>query len=118
MVASARSYVLSPALLGEVDPDPSRIDRLSSRYLIAMAARTVREVAGLSEAAATAGQPLATLSLDADVRFANAADRKAFQRRVGGGDDRPRRQVPRRASPRAADGTASSSAPTPPRTAR
>lgn len=78
MVASARSYVLSPALLGEADPDPSRVDRLSSRYLIAMAARTVREVAIMSQDAAAAGQPLATLSLDTEVRFANAADRKAF----------------------------------------
>ncbi len=78
MVASAQSYVLSPALLGEVDTDPAGIDRLSSQYLIAMAARTVREVASLTEAANAAGKRLATLSLDAEVCFANAAARAAF----------------------------------------
>ena len=41
-------------------------------------ARVVREVAGLMRAAADAGRQLPTLSLDADLRFATAADRAAF----------------------------------------
>lgn len=76
--ATARGYVVSPAVLGALAADPRRIDRLSARYLLALAARAVREVAGLVETAAEAGKQLATLSLDADLRFASAADRAAF----------------------------------------
>ncbi|MEM8618447.1 MAG: helix-turn-helix domain-containing protein [Actinomycetota bacterium] len=78
LVATARSYILSPTLLGRQAADPARIDRLSSRYAIAVAARIVRELSTLVRRAETAGQPLASLTLDADVRFATAADRAAF----------------------------------------
>src|SRR5262249_31163083 len=45
VVATAASYVVSPAALGEAASDPARAsDRLSARYLIALAARVVREV--------------------------------------------------------------------------
>lgn len=84
MAASARSYVLSPAVLGEVAADPARTDRLSSRYLIAVAARMVREVAALARGAEEAGQPLATLTIDTEIRFASAADRAAFTRDLTG----------------------------------
>jgi DNA-binding transcriptional ArsR family regulator len=76
--ATARSYVVSPAALGAAAPDPGRADRLSSRYLVALAARIVREVADLARRADEAGKPLATLAIDTDVRFATAADRAAF----------------------------------------
>ena len=78
MTASARSYVLAPA--GQVgrDADPSRTDQMSSRYLIALAARMVREVADLARRADGAGKPLATLSIDSEIRFASAADRATF----------------------------------------
>ena len=39
--ATARSYVVSPAALGTIAPDPGRTERLSPRYLIAVAARLV-----------------------------------------------------------------------------
>lgn len=78
MVASARSYVVSPAALGASAADPSRTDRLSSRYLIALAARMVREVGALARGADRAGKPLATLAIDTEIRFASAADRAAF----------------------------------------
>ena len=42
MLATARTYVLSPSTLGENAADPARTDRLSTRYLIAVAARMVR----------------------------------------------------------------------------
>ena len=51
--ASARSYVLSPAVLGANAAEPDRTDRHSTRYLIAVAARLVREVAELAEAVRT-----------------------------------------------------------------
>src|ERR671918_297692 len=48
LVATAASYVVSPAALGEAATDPGRAsDRLSARYLVALAARMVREVGDL-----------------------------------------------------------------------
>ena len=78
MRATARAYVVSPATLGESAADPARTDRLSTRYLIAVAARMVREVADLARRADDAGKPLATLAIDAEIRFASAAERAAF----------------------------------------
>ena len=57
--ATAAAYVVSPGALGEAAGDPDRIaDRLSARYLIALAARAVREVAGLIRRADRAGKRL------------------------------------------------------------
>jgi DNA-binding transcriptional ArsR family regulator len=79
MVASAASYVVSPAVFGAVAPNPNRgVDRLSATYLIALAARIVREVSGLMRRAREAGKQLATLSIDTEIRFKSAADRAAF----------------------------------------
>src|SRR5215470_186598 len=48
VIATAASYVVSPAAMGEAASDPARAsDRLSARYVIALAARIVREVADL-----------------------------------------------------------------------
>lgn len=76
--ATARGYVVSPGALGRSGADPARTDRLSTRYLIAVAARLVREVGLLARQADAAGRPLATLTLDAEIRFASASDRAAF----------------------------------------
>ena len=79
LVASAASYVVSPAALGEAASDPARApDRLSARYLIALAARVVREVAELVRRADRQHRRLATLALDAEVRFRSPAERAAF----------------------------------------
>jgi DNA-binding transcriptional ArsR family regulator len=79
MQATAASYVISPAALGAVAPDPRRApDRLSARWLIAVAARTVREVGELVAGATRTGKRLATFAADGEVRFASAADRAAF----------------------------------------
>jgi predicted ArsR family transcriptional regulator len=79
MVASASSYVVSPSTLGAVAVDLDREkDRLSGSYLIALAARAVREVGQLVRRAAAAEKPLATLSVDTEIRFRSAADRAAF----------------------------------------
>ncbi len=78
VVASARSYLLSPEVLGATAPDPARTDRLSSRYLLAVASRLVSEVAGLVRAADRAQKPLATLTIDVDIRFASAEGRAVF----------------------------------------
>ena len=77
MVATARSYVVAP-LLGDDGADPTRTDRLSSRYLVAVGARMVREVAELARRADRAGRTLPTLTIDTEIRFGSAADRAAF----------------------------------------
>ena len=77
--ATALSYVISPAALAAVQPDPSRApDRLSARWLIALAARLVRDVGQLLAGATKARKRLATFAMDGEIRFASAADRSAF----------------------------------------
>lgn len=79
MQATAASYVISPSALALVQPDPSRSpDRLSAFWLLALAARLVRDVGALIAGGNLARQRIATFALDAEVRFANAADRAAF----------------------------------------
>lgn len=79
LVATAASYVVSPGALGPVAIDPDRAaDRLSASYLIALAARAVREVGELWGAARRQQKRLATLSIDTAVTFRTAADRAAF----------------------------------------
>ena len=79
LVASAASYVVAPGAMGQVAPNPQRdIDKLSASYLIALGARIIGEVGDLVRRAAFTGKRLATLSIDAEVRFRSAAERAAF----------------------------------------
>ena len=79
MVATAASYVVSPGALGAVGADPGRErDRLSASYLIALAARAIREVGDLLRRSRETGKRLATLSIDTEIRFRSAKDRAAF----------------------------------------
>jgi len=79
LIATATSYVVSPAALGEAATDPAKSrDRLSARYLIAVAARMVREVGLLARRAESGRQRLATLALDSEISFRSAAERAAF----------------------------------------
>jgi DNA-binding transcriptional ArsR family regulator len=83
VVATAASYVVSPAAMGDAASDPSRSsDRLSARYVIALAARVVREVAELLRGAKEQGKHLATLSIDTEVRFRSPTERAAFTAEV------------------------------------
>src|SRR5690349_19608996 len=77
--ATAASYVISPAAMAAVAPDPARApDRLSARWLLAVAARLVRDVGELITGAGKARQQVATFAIDGEIRFASAADRAAF----------------------------------------
>jgi DNA-binding transcriptional ArsR family regulator len=77
--ATAASYVISPAALSAVAPDPSRQpDQRSARWLLAVAGRTVHELGELIGGARAAAKPVATLGIDSEIRFASAADRAAF----------------------------------------
>ncbi|WP_181871605.1 ArsR/SmtB family transcription factor [Sphaerisporangium album] len=79
MRATAASYVISPTALASVEPDPARSpDQLSASWLLAVAARLVRDVGALITGAARARKRLATFAIDGEVRFASAADRAAF----------------------------------------
>ena len=79
LVASASSYVVSPGALGPAAADPARgMDRLSASYLVALAARVVREVGQLLRKSEEHNKRLATLSIDTEVRFRSAEDRAAF----------------------------------------
>jgi DNA-binding transcriptional ArsR family regulator len=86
MVATAGSYLVSPSALGPAAADPGRsADRLSASYLLALAARVVREVGRLLRRAANTGQRLATLSIDTEIRFRSAEERAAFSQELAAG---------------------------------
>jgi DNA-binding transcriptional ArsR family regulator len=79
MRATAASYVISPIALQALQPDPGRApDRLSARWLIAVAARLISDVGSLVNGAARANKRVATFAMDGEVRFASADDRAAF----------------------------------------
>jgi hypothetical protein len=109
MRAAATSYVISPAALAAVRPDPSRsADRLSARWLLAVAARLVRDVAELVTGTAKARRRIATFAIDGEVRLGG---RPARLRRGAGErrlhpcvraprrDGRRRTRAPRRRPP-------------------
>ncbi|MCA8949812.1 MAG: helix-turn-helix domain-containing protein [Planctomycetes bacterium] len=73
------SFAISPNALGALGSRPERVqDRFSSAYQIALASQAIADLASLRSGAAAAGQALATLSLEVDVRFADAERRSAF----------------------------------------
>ena len=77
--ATARYYLISPEALGNLATDPDQIqDRFSSTYLVAVAARAIRDLAILRTRAEKAGKKLATFTLETEVKFASAAGLNAF----------------------------------------
>lgn len=85
MRASARSYLISPEVLGVLgtdSPTGDARDRFSAAYLITAVARALRDLALLRARADHAGKPIATLAIETDVRFKSAADRAAFTEEV------------------------------------
>ena len=82
--ATAASYLISPAALASVAPDPHRFsDRFSAFWLLALAARMVQEMGQLIAGAAAARQKLATFAIDGEITFRSAADRAAFAEELG-----------------------------------
>jgi DNA-binding transcriptional ArsR family regulator len=76
--ATAHAYLIAPGIVDRRAADPSRVDRWSSRYLLALAARLVAEVVDLDRRATRAGQTLPTLAIDTDIRFRSAQERAEF----------------------------------------
>ena len=74
----ARRYVLDPAAIGSLTADPDEVgDRFSATYLVALASRALRELAGLLEQAK--GKRLATASVNTTVRIRSPAAFAEFQ---------------------------------------
>ncbi|HYO46178.1 MAG TPA: winged helix-turn-helix domain-containing protein [Gemmatimonadota bacterium] len=77
--AKARHWLIDPGALADLAGEPlPPADRFSAAYLVALAARAIREVAGLTGKAADSRKRLATLAIDADVKLARPADFPAF----------------------------------------
>ena len=82
---TGRSYAISAAALGRLGEPAAEVqDRFSSSWQIALASRTLRELGALRDAAALAAQPLPTLALDVEVRFATPAARQEFAEALAG----------------------------------
>lgn len=86
LVATSDAVMLAPELAGGNAPqvrDEDRVDsRLSTRYLLAVAARLVSEVGSLAKRARAADKDLATLTIDTEIRFGSAASRADFTKRL------------------------------------
>lgn len=77
--ASAATFVVSPAAIAESGARPEEVDdRVSARYLVALAGRVVREVGALARKADASRRRLPTFSVDTKIRFRSAEDRAAF----------------------------------------
>jgi DNA-binding transcriptional ArsR family regulator len=77
--AKARFFLISPSTLGALSADPEAIrDRFSSAYLVAVAARAIRDVAALRVRASKAEKRLATMTMETSIRFADPSDRRAY----------------------------------------
>lgn len=78
-VATARGYILSPELLGQLAADPAHVaDTFSASYLQGLASKLQSELARSMELAAAAGKRLATLSINTQLRFTSPEQRAAF----------------------------------------
>ena len=83
--ATAQAFMISPEALGELAPTvDAAADRLSSASLIAAAGRAIRDVAALDERARGEGKRIATLTLESEIRFANAESRAEFAEELTG----------------------------------
>jgi predicted ArsR family transcriptional regulator len=79
LVATAAGYVVSPEALGAAGSDPARArDHLSAAYVVALAARVVREVGRMARNAAHQRTRLPVYGVDTAIRFRSPADRAAF----------------------------------------
>ncbi|MFT4038511.1 MAG: helix-turn-helix domain-containing protein [Thermomicrobiales bacterium] len=81
LVASAESYLVSPAALGPAASAPERVTpHLSASYLLALAGRVVREVGGLLHRTRASGSSatVPALAVDTEIRFRSPAERAAF----------------------------------------
>ena len=75
----ARHFVIDPTVVEGLPPDPGQAgDRFSATWLIALAARAIKELADLRSRAGREGMRLATVSLDTELRLTGPAAMNAF----------------------------------------
>jgi DNA-binding transcriptional ArsR family regulator len=78
-VATARGYVLSPELLGNLAADPAQVaDTFSAKYLLGLASKIQNELGRAAQMAAKAGKRFATLSINTELRFVSPEQRATF----------------------------------------
>jgi hypothetical protein len=78
-VATARGYVLSPELLGNLAADPALVaDTLSADYLLGLGSKLQSELVCSLDLAAAAGKRFAALSLNTQLRFTSSEQQVAF----------------------------------------
>ena len=84
MRPTAQRFVLDPATVGTLAvADPHEVgDQFSASYLVALAARVIRELADLLERASASRSRLATASINTNVRLASPARYEAFVREL------------------------------------
>jgi DNA-binding transcriptional ArsR family regulator len=84
MRPTAQRFVLDPATVGTLAvADPHEVgDQFSASYLVALAARVIRELADLLERASASRSRLATASVNTNVRLASPARYEAFVREL------------------------------------
>ena len=84
MQATAASYVISPQSLAALTPAPADLrNEFSATWLLALAARTIREVGALLIGARRARKGFGTFAIDADIVFASARERAEFSAELG-----------------------------------
>ena len=77
--AVGRSYMISPAALGELGANPERIeDKASASYLLAVASQMIQDLAGLQHRTSHPDNVTRTLALRADIRFKSREAQTAF----------------------------------------
>ena len=78
-VATARGFILSPDLVGNLAADPAQIaDTFSAEYLLGLASKVQSELARSLELASAADKRLTTLSVNSELRFTSPEQRGAF----------------------------------------
>ena len=78
MRAAARVVVVDPDVVGDLDAVAETQDRFASDVLLALAARTVSDVAAMRERAGPHSWRLVTFAIEADVGFERPADIERF----------------------------------------
>jgi hypothetical protein len=80
-VATARAYVLTPAVLGPLGADWRRVeDTTSASYLLALSDQVRLDLSRVWSAAQAGDRRVTTFSIKAQFRFENAGQRAAFAR--------------------------------------
>ena len=77
--AVARSYMISPAALGELGAHPEQIeDKASAAYLLAVASQMIQDLAPLQHRTGHPDEDASTLALRADICFESRESQTAF----------------------------------------